>query len=876
MEDMDDREYRLASKYTALWVCKVFPRGTTAIPLTGDVGTSGVWHIDIRSDQDELDTVFPAELPELRPGALVHNGGKSVVRGPFPPGFPAGCRFLPVRKEHWSNNRPDFMTVSFHRPTRVYILLPSLMQEPRWLRALFNKLRDPLLMPIEVKVKWDFDTPEWLTFLTMGKIDAVQRQTLRAFKSDSVYSIGRQLVLGGPGLADIMDTGFVIAFKPVDITPPRSFPAAHHVHPGLLQASVKFAQGTAAAAPRQSHAGGYTPITSMDQVPEGQKSGSWMLGARESTNGGSPIWRSSTGGDSLGGEPASNGGYTFDYAEWMFRVIKAVRRNRLMELRALIEVDLSQPPHVSHLANHDVSVLPESEKEALLTDIPYQARQLEILCLLVHKAHCSVGYMSLRFLINHFEDVPAIYGGGCQGLLLHHVRNQLSPISVVAAIMRVMRLEIADRVQAQSTVALTESLALFQQLQGVLLGHAQVYIRDDVVAKEALNAGSKLIRLKALLDFKLFRSSLQKRQKEPDSLADFRPLRVAFADNDAVFMHAPIVEAFVRLSWKGQDYLQETAKGQVPTTLSILNPGILAVVLTNHGFVPEGFKTMIVTSKLWHLHTFSSQAFFNSPRAHWVMRVMSTIVFLVLYVQVAGALFPSWHGPSYALHSQSKESVFNVSLFVAWTIGNVIETAQMLLLRTTQDAIRMLAANKSTIIYLVLDVFMLGISIVFLFHDLQVYTLDELMRLQLEMSWAALAPVMWGSQAAKAALVGVSEVVNAAAQAASKRARSPSFQGWDHAAGTADSPTTPQNALTTTDAHTPSELSNPGTGFADYGGPSTHESPAFVTHKGKGSMIEAIEIREASAGIGQRITRSITRSMSLEQLSPSGPGVGQE
>ncbi|KAG1651781.1 hypothetical protein FOA52_007229, partial [Chlamydomonas sp. UWO 241] len=105
---------------------------------------------------------------------------------------------------------------------------------------------------------------------------------------------------------------------------------------------------------------------------------------------------------------------------------------------------------------------------------------------------------------------------------------------------------------------------------------------------------------------------------------------------------------------------------------------------------------------------------------------------------------------------------------------------------------------------------------------------------------------------------------------------SPSFQGWDHAAGTADSPTTPQNALTTTDAHTPSELSNPGTGFADYGGPSTHESPAFITRKGKGSMIEAIKIREASAGIGQRITRFITRSMSLEQLPPSGPGVGQE
>ncbi|KAG1668067.1 hypothetical protein FOA52_010477 [Chlamydomonas sp. UWO 241] len=82
-----------------------------------------------------------------------------------------------------------------------------------------------------------------------------------------------------------------------------------------------------------------------------------------------------------------------------------------------------------------------------------------------------------------------------------------------------------------------------------------------------------------------------------------------------------------------------------------------------------------------------------------------------------------------------------------------------------------------------------------------------------------------------------------------------------------------ENALTTTDAHTPSELYNPGTGFADCGGPSTHKSPAFVTRKGKGSMIEAIKIREASAGIGQRITRSITRSMSFEQLPPSGPGL---
>lgn len=77
-----------------------------------------------------------------------------------------------------------------------------------------------------------------------------------------------------------------------------------------------------------------------------------------------------------------------------------------------------------------------------MTDIPANMRQLEILCLLMHRCKCSVSYMTLRFLIHHWEDVPIQYGGGCQGLLIDHVRQQHSPLSVVAAILRVIRLEV--------------------------------------------------------------------------------------------------------------------------------------------------------------------------------------------------------------------------------------------------------------------------------------------------------------------------------------------------------------------------------------------------------------------------------------------------
>lgn len=92
----------------------------------------------------------------------------------------------------------------------------------------------------------------------------------------------------------------------------------------------------------------------------------------------------------------------------------------------------------------------------------------------------------------------------------------------------------------QPTTVLEESLGCFHALALALLARAQALIRDDATVGQC--SGSKLARLKALLDFKLYQSPRVRRQKEPNTLSDFRPMRVAFADNDATFMHVPATQ----------------------------------------------------------------------------------------------------------------------------------------------------------------------------------------------------------------------------------------------------------------------------------------------------------------------------------------------
>ncbi len=195
-----------------------------------------------------------------------------------------------------------------------------------------------------------------------------------------------------------------------------------------------------------------------------------------------------------------------------------------------------------------VNRLPPSEPEQLIADIPANSQLLEMMCLLLHNCKSSLSFKAITFLVHNFEDVHAKFGG-CEGLLLKYLINHPSPLSIVAAVVRVIRLEIQARGKTKPTSLLKEALTRFQQLQHELLLRSQSF----VVGFEA-NQGIKLMRLQALLDFKL--EPIPKTEgggvttrPEPGTVSDFRPLRVAFADRDADFMISPIVESFTRLRW---------------------------------------------------------------------------------------------------------------------------------------------------------------------------------------------------------------------------------------------------------------------------------------------------------------------------------------
>ena len=101
----------------------------------------------------------------------------------------------------------------------------------------------------------------------------------------------------------------------------------------------------------------------------------------------------------------------------------------------------------------------------------------------------------------------------------------------------------------------------------------------------------------------------------------------------------------------------------------MLNPSMLFVIMCNMGFCTSSCRHVELISRLWHLHTWASQvwtwcsgvtlaqapwgvlaathplcplmivavacmqAYFNSPRARWTLRLLSNIVFVILFMQ---------------------------------------------------------------------------------------------------------------------------------------------------------------------------------------------------------------------------------------------------
>ncbi|GFH10971.1 uncharacterized protein HaLaN_06385 [Haematococcus lacustris] len=271
----DLRYARLQLKYGQRWIRKVFPHKRQKQAEAGEEQCSAQFLI-LKHDSGLADTVLEGhEMQLLAPGAFLFANMPTLVDS-IPPAFPNNCFFMPGRNQDWSNNLENYMTIVFSERTRVYILLSTLQNEPKWLRGKFHKLRDPNFSEVHIKVNWRMHLPGRMQYLLLGKYAAWKRSSMLVFKSKKAYGPGDQLELGGPGLADMTDLQYIAAFRHEPV-----WDASEAVAPSLMHDSF------------------------VPQEPIGQ-------GDREAY-------------------PAP------DFPSWFTRFAKAVKRNRVADVRFMID-----------------------------------------------------------------------------------------------------------------------------------------------------------------------------------------------------------------------------------------------------------------------------------------------------------------------------------------------------------------------------------------------------------------------------------------------------------------------------------------------------------------------------------------------------------
>lgn len=616
------------------------------------------------------------------------------------------------------------MTISFSKRTRVYILLPTLTREPTWLRPLFFKLRDPYGVQVTVPVRWKLSGMWKTLFFAVGKLAEFRRQQLRVFKSKIVYAAGTDLTIGGMGAGVITDCMPIVAF--------------HEEH-----------------------------------EEQGEGAGAFHSSNRSSSksDGGFPLNLLSA--SLLPKFPASfSDGSLHEFEPWLRQLVKSIRRNRLAEVRFLLESDLLRPPQSSHLAQYDIShnLLPPEENQpnySLLVDLPTSTRNLELLSLLISRGLCQMNYAALRVLMHNFEDIPKIYGGP-RGLLLGYLLRHPNPLSIVSAFLTALRAEIRER-QGKRTTAELEGV------QGCFTLLGQKIMRKIVANMKGATSdiSERLPCVTAVLDPNAPALSREKDGSEHQAstnvatISEMAPLRIAFADRDAEFMSEPMVEEFSQLAWMGEELLLE--RGQEDNhTLSFLNPDFLYVVVLNLGLSCPANRAMNFTSKFWHLSVFSGQSFFNSPRGRWTMRLLASIMFIIVYLQVTGAALPNWwdisttddyyisnerfNNPTLAsfqagggkITAHARGTIINCALFAVFMAGNILEALQQIIFRYDKNILWYVSTRKLQFFILCIDIFLLYLTTMYALTLSHVVYYDSLIMLKLSMCWTALAPIVWG------------------------------------------------------------------------------------------------------------------------------------
>ncbi|GIL42496.1 hypothetical protein Vafri_457, partial [Volvox africanus] len=555
---------------------------------------------------------------------------------------------------------------------QLFVLFPSLMWPPRWLRKDFT-----LVKRATVEIDWQLPRRTQFLLYCLRRLDHAQNQILNVWASKRRFGLGEQFTLyGAEGRAEPTDWPYVLVLKFYERRegppPKRMFTMTREVP--LRQAAIS---GSGAATPRGGGGGG-----EIDLSP-GNTGGA------------------ASGYDTSSGINRGMSFYSVKGSNFELDTLHEVRQHLLLRAQSsnipgpipilergritwdsLLEYALAARDGVSlrmlidaHYLDHllqSQATVDLVEKVALSNNDPslmmllYDHTTIEmdlrVLAFLVHcwaiqpltgRAAAAAAANLAAFDADH-DDFPDFFDGAndlggtpaarIEEFLVKYVLQRRNPLSATAAILR----------------AIDDEMALYEENRRIMRLASTRFHSFHLAILKRLNKYADVGNIR------LVEHILQPADM-PNTVNEVSPLQVAFESRDLKFMTEPLIELYVKVQWLGGELLALT-RHEDPRALGTTNPLLAYSVLKRMGFAGKGTMDSLAmaASRLWHLYTFTSTAFFESPRGRWAMHVLFELAFLGLYQWQV--MYPDWEtGSLRALHL----------VFLTFIMGNLLDMAQL-------------------------------------------------------------------------------------------------------------------------------------------------------------------------------------------------------
>ncbi|GIL82564.1 hypothetical protein Vretifemale_11358, partial [Volvox reticuliferus] len=560
---------------------------------------------------------------------------------------------------------------------QLFVLFPSLMRPPRWLRKDFT-----LVPRATVEIDWQLPRRTQFLLYCLRRLDHAQSQSLSVWASKRRFGVGERFTLyGAEGRAEPTDWPYVLILKFYE----------RREGPGPKSKSMRQAptSGGGIATPGCSGSGAVASTggeielspsgcnvcgaASGYDTPSGLAGGISFGGGTTWTKGGNvrldalyevqqQLLLRAQSSDVSGPIPIPESGLiTWDSVlDYTLAARDGAALRRLIDSHYLDHLLKSQGTvdriEKVAIANNDPSLM------MMLYDHTTIEMDLRVLAFLVHcwaiqpltgRGAANANASSALFDAGYDDDVPEFFdaadnSGGTlaariEEFLVKYVLQRRNPLSATAAILR----------------AIDDEMALHEENRRIMRLASTRFHSFHLAMLKRLN------RYADVRNIRLVERILQPADK-PNTVNEVSSLQVAFDSRDLKFMTESLIELYVKVQWLGRELLALTSH-EDPRALGATNPLLAYAVLKSMGFAGKGTMDPMVmaASRLWHLYVFTSTAFFESPRGRWAMHALFELAFLGLYQWQV--MYPDWDiGSLRALHL----------VFLAFIMGNLLDMAQ--------------------------------------------------------------------------------------------------------------------------------------------------------------------------------------------------------